>query len=111
VHTIERIPELAESAKQRLARLGYENVTIHVGDGTLGLPEHAPYDAICVTAGGTELPPAYQGQLAEGGRILIPLGESGHQTMYRFTRRGERLVKESLGTFAFVPLIGGTGGD
>ncbi len=107
VHSIERIPELAEAACERLARLGYANVQVHVGDGSLGLADEAPFDAICVTAAARELPQAYRRQLAEGGRILIPLDcGPGRQTLTRITRRGDELRREELGTFAFVPLIG-----
>lgn len=107
VHSIERVPELAEQAGSRLEELGYTNVQVHLGDGTEGLPEWAPYDAILVTAGGLELPQPYVEQLAEGGRIVIPLGpQQGSQVMWRFTRRADRLDQENLGRFAFVPLIG-----
>jgi protein-L-isoaspartate(D-aspartate) O-methyltransferase len=110
VHTVERIPELAEEAKERLARLGYENVDVHLSDGTLGLPEQAPFDGIVVTAAGAQLPQAYADQLADGGRIVIPLGPYRFgQTMYRFTLTDGRLEKEDLGGFAFVPLIGADG--
>lgn len=109
VHTIERIPGLADQARRTLARLGYANVHVHTGDGTLGLPEAGPFDGIVATAGGTDLPEPLAEQLAPGGRIVIPLGESLYeQSMYRFTKRagGEELAKENLGAFCFVPLIG-----
>lgn len=107
VHTIERIEELAINAQKNLARCGYRNVTIHLGDGTLGLPRHAPFDAITVTAGAAGLPEAYQQQLADGGRIVIPIGtDRRSQTMYCFTRCGDQWDSQSLGGFAFVPLIG-----
>lgn len=107
VHTIERLPELADAARTLLQQLGYDNTTVHEGDGTLGLPEAAPFDAICVTAGGDQLPPAYPQQLAEGGRLLIPLTQpGGHQTMTLFTRRDGQLHRQDLGTFRFVPLVG-----
>jgi protein-L-isoaspartate(D-aspartate) O-methyltransferase len=107
VHTIERIEPLAREAQERLTQLGYANVHVHVGDGTLGLPEYAPYDGIVVTAGGNSLPQPYVDQLADGGRIVIPLGERrSHQSMFRYTRHGEKLEKENLGGFLFVPLIG-----
>ncbi len=73
VHTIERIPELAESASAALAAAGYERVAVHVGDGSLGLPEHAPFAAISVAAAAIAVPPALWGQLALGGRIALPL--------------------------------------
>jgi protein-L-isoaspartate(D-aspartate) O-methyltransferase len=107
VDTIERIAALAEQAEVHLANCGCSNVSVHVGDGTLGLPARAPFGAIIVTAGATGLPQACVRQLAEGGRIVIPIGPDRHsQVMYRFKRRGDRLESESLGGFAFVPLIG-----
>ena len=107
VFTVERVPGLVNSARARLTRTGYENVNVVAGDGTLGLPDEAPFDAIVVTAGAETLPDAYVRQLRAGGRIVIPLGRSRHsQTMYRFTRIDEQLQVENLGGFAFVPLIG-----
>jgi protein-L-isoaspartate(D-aspartate) O-methyltransferase len=108
VYTVERISELAETAAERLARLGYDNVQVYCRDGSLGLPKYAPYDAICVTAAAEELPAAYPEQLAEGGRLLIPVGPSQwRQQMLRYTIRSGRLEAEDLGPFAFVPLIAG----
>ncbi len=107
VRTIERIPELGIQAQQRLEQLGYRNVHVHLADGTLGLRQHAPFDAIVVSAGGVVLPTPYAEQLIEGGRIVIPLGASpGSQQMRRFTKRSGALTDEALGAFAFVPLIG-----
>ncbi|MEQ8636561.1 protein-L-isoaspartate(D-aspartate) O-methyltransferase [Gimesia maris] len=107
VHTIERIPALASQAAERLQRLGYDNVHVYTEDGTLGLPQAAPFDAIIVTASSEELPEPYQVQLSEGGRIIIPLGsESTGQRMYRFTLNNGKLSEEVLGAFVFVPLIG-----
>lgn len=106
VYTIERIPELAEQARTRLWGLGYDNVFVHVGDGTFGLPEEAPFNAICVTAAAAHLPPAYQQQLAEGGRLVIPLAANDHEVMTRITRHGDTFRREPLGMFNFVPLIG-----
>jgi protein-L-isoaspartate(D-aspartate) O-methyltransferase len=112
VHTVERIPELAAQAAERLRRFGYHNVTVHLGDGTLGLPSAGPFDAILVTAGARDLPPDYVPQLAEGGRIVIPLGDQpGSQTMYRMTLTDGQLEVDDLGRFAFVPLIGQEGWD
>lgn len=108
VETVERIPELAERASEILLRLGYDNIRVHLDDGTLGWAEQAPYDAILVTAGAETLPEAYHRQLAEGGRLVIPIGSRpGSQTMYRFTRQGDRFLTESLGGFSFVPLVSG----
>lgn len=107
VHSIERIPELAASAAERLTRWGYRNVQVHQADGTLGLPDQAPFDAIVVAAGSPRLPPPYVEQLSEGGRILIPIGEPlAGQSLMRFTRQAGELVEEDLGLFAFVPLLG-----
>lgn len=107
VHTVERIPELAEQARDTLSRLGYENVSVHLADGSLGWPEAGPYDAIVVTAGAEALPKPYLKQLAKGGRIIIPIGMPRHgQTMYRIGTRGTQLISENLGGCAFVPLIG-----
>ncbi len=107
VFTIERIPALAEQARQRLDRLEFHNVHVAAGDGTLGLPEHAPYGAIVVTAGAATLPHPYLEQLAVGGRIVIPVGGYPFgQTMYRYTKQPEGVQVEDLGGFAFVPLIG-----
>ena len=110
VDTVERHPQLAESARTRLAELGYDNVEVHLGDGTLGWVDHAPYDAILVAAGGPELPPALLDQLAEGGRLVIPVGSVRDQELVRITRRGPReYQREDLGAVRFVPLVGKAG--
>lgn len=107
VDTIERLPELARQARKRIAQLGFCNVSVHLGDGSLGLPEAAPFDAIIVTAGAEHCPVAYHEQLTEGGRIVIPIGSTPRrQTMVRYTKRHGELQPECLGEFAFVPLIG-----
>lgn len=106
VFSVERIPELAEQARQRLLGMGYANIRIMVGDGTLGLKENAPFDAIIVTASGPELPAPYVEQLAEGGRLVIPVGERSSQNMYRVRKQQGELVKDYLGPFRFVELIG-----
>jgi len=106
VHTIERIDELYQSARDRLARLGYRNVHVHLNDGTLGLPQEAPFDAIICTAGAEALPEVYQEQLADGGRLVIPIGPPAHQQMIRLIRRGDEWERDSLGSFGFVPLVG-----
>ncbi len=106
VYTVERIEKLADAARARLANLGYANVTVVVGDGSLGLARYQPYDAIIVTAAARVLPTAYQDQLADGGRIVIPIGAQFFgQTMYRYTRRGDDWEIDNLGGFAFVPLV------
>ena len=105
---IERIPQLAERAQRRIDELGYENITLRCGDGTLGWQEQAPFEAIVVAAGGQSVPAAYWDQLAEGGRLVIPIDKPGSrgQEMMRYIRRGTAFDQENLGRFAFVPLIG-----
>ncbi len=110
VFTVERLVSLAESARERLARLGFHNVHVLCGDGTLGWPEHAPYDAIAVAAGGPEVPKALLDQLAPGGRLVIPVGpDETSQTLMRVTREGAEFRTEPLGEVRFVPLIGEQG--
>lgn len=113
VWTIERIAALKEQAEATLARLGYANVHVRLDDGTLGLPEAAPFDAICVTAGAKLLPSAYVEQLAPLGRMVIPIGEHPRsQTMRRYRKDKQGLLTEEyLGGFAFVPLVGECGWD
>jgi protein-L-isoaspartate(D-aspartate) O-methyltransferase len=107
VHTVERIEFLFEKAQERLTRIGYKNVHCYLNDGTLGLPNEAPFDAIVVAAGAESIPDAYKKQLAEGGRLVIPIGPPSHQQMIRLTRGGNDFIREDLGSFGFVPLISG----
>jgi protein-L-isoaspartate(D-aspartate) O-methyltransferase len=111
VYTVERIPELAEYAQTRLAMLGYTNVHVRLGDGTLGWSEHAPYDAIIVAAGGPVVPPALRRQLAVGGRLIMPVGKRRHHQSLRLVRRlsETEYEEEKLSPVAFVPLIGEEG--
>ncbi len=111
VWTIERHPSLAREARERMERLGYANVQVIHADGTLGWPEHAPYDAIGVAAGAPEVPQALLDQLAPGGRLVIPIGSSPHnQVLVRVRRRPDGTVtRDSLGGVRFVPLIGAQG--
>jgi protein-L-isoaspartate(D-aspartate) O-methyltransferase len=110
VHTVERIPELAHMAAERLARLGYQNVQVHIGDGTLGWPTNAPYDAIAVAAGAPRPPPSLLSQLTVGGRCIIPHGDASSQRLVRITRkRDAEYVEEDLGEVRFVPLVGAEG--
>lgn len=106
VHTVERIPELAATAQQRLETLGYSNVQVHLGDGTLGWPEAAPYDAIVAAASSPDIPVPLLEQLADGGRLVMPVGPRVKQHLERLTRHGQAFNVEDLGQFAFVPLIG-----
>ncbi|MFL6291899.1 MAG: protein-L-isoaspartate(D-aspartate) O-methyltransferase, partial [Thermoanaerobaculia bacterium] len=111
VYAIERHRALAELARERMQRLGYTNVHIVHGDGTLGWPEHAPYDAIAVAAGGPDVPPALRSQLASGGRLVIPIGTDPRlQELVRVRRTGpDEFKRESLGAVRFVPLVGAQG--
>jgi protein-L-isoaspartate(D-aspartate) O-methyltransferase len=111
VYTVERISSLAETARERLLRLGYGNIAVYVGDGTLGWPEHAPYDGIVVTAGAPRVPNSLLGEMAEGGRLVIPVGPDGFgQTLLRMRRlEGDEFLKERLLAVQFVPLIGAEG--
>lgn len=105
VHGVERLATLADSARARLARLGYANVHIHTGDGTLGWPEAAPFDAIIVSAAGPRVPAPLKAQLSEGGRLVMPVGESV-QRLIRIMRAGDAFAEDMLDEVRFVPLIG-----
>ena len=108
VHSIERIPELAAAARESLAAAGYGRVEVHVGDGSLGLPAHAPYDAIAVAAAGKDVPPALWEQLAVGGRIAIPLEAGRHDQRLSVFLRTEAEPRLLASTPAwFVPLVTG----
>lgn len=111
VYSVERLRELADEAEERLGADGYTNVHLRVGDGTLGWADHAPYDAIVVTAGGPCVPPALVDQLGAGGRLVIPVGsEQGAQKLIRVRKSLDGDVsEESLGDVRFVPLIGDQG--
>jgi len=111
VFSIERHRELADSARRALQNLGYDNVEIRHGDGTLGWAEHAPYDAILVAAGGPEIPDTLRNQLKIGGRLIIPIGEyESHQKLVKVTRDAEHSFhEEELESVTFVPLIGSGG--
>ena len=115
VYSIERVPSLASSAEARLERLGFANVHVRCGDGTLGWPKHAPYGAIALAAGGPKAPPASLEQLAVGGRLVMPIGaDEGSQILTRITRLDDtRYSSEELMGVRFVPLIGehGFGAD
>jgi protein-L-isoaspartate(D-aspartate) O-methyltransferase len=110
VHSVERIEELATLAGHRLARLGYHNVFVHHGDGTLGWPDAAPYQAIAVAAGAPRPPPSLLAQLTLGGRLVIPHGNASSQRLVRITRQSAtNYIEEDLGDVRFVPLVGAEG--
>jgi protein-L-isoaspartate(D-aspartate) O-methyltransferase len=114
VHTVENHPALSHTAQARLQRLGYHNVFFHVGDGTLGWPEAAPFDAIMVTAAAPLIPPPIVAQLADGGRLVLPVGSAATQELVRIRRQGGETTTDRLYACRFVPLIGQygwSGGD
>lgn len=106
IFSVECRPRLAAAAAQRLTRLGFLNVHVHCGDGTLGLPEFAPFDAILAAAGAPGVPGPLVGQLAEGGRMVLPVGGAEHQELQLFERRDGVLHTSLLETCRFVPLVG-----
>jgi protein-L-isoaspartate(D-aspartate) O-methyltransferase len=107
--SVERSPELARAAAAVLRDLGYANVILKTADGTLGWPEHGPYDGILVTAGAPEVPAPLLGQLVEGGRLVVPVGDRELQRLELVTRKGDRVTVRTLVECAFVPLVGAAG--
>jgi protein-L-isoaspartate(D-aspartate) O-methyltransferase len=106
VFSVEKIRPLSRKARTLLDSLEYQNIALHVGDGTIGWSEHAPYDAIIVTAGAPSAPKPLLEQLAEGGRLVIPVGDEHGQTLLRVTRTGTAFKEEQLGECKFVKLFG-----
>ncbi len=109
VHTIERFPELAEQAAKTLADLGYSNVHVHVGDGTKGYPPEAPYDRILVGAAAPDVPNTLKLELADGGRLVIPVGSRFSQHLEIWEREGEDFRFSNSIPVVFVPLVGEEG--
>ena len=105
VVSVERIPELARAAAQRLKELGYANVRVFIATEALGWPQEAPYDAITVTAGAPDVPPSLVDQLAMGGRMAVPVGRRRIQELVRVTKSERGVTMERLGECRFVPLI------
>lgn len=106
VFTVERIASLSQRAATILAELKIDNVHFLVGDGSLGWPEHAPYDAILVTCAAPKMPAPLLKQLSDGGRMVTPIGPRGYQDLVRVVRKGDTFEEERLSPVAFVPLIG-----
>ncbi|GAC1649771.1 MAG: protein-L-isoaspartate(D-aspartate) O-methyltransferase [Gemmatimonadaceae bacterium] len=106
VFSIERIAPLADAARLAIQRADVANVSVLVGDGTLGWRDFAPYDAILVSAAAPSVPPPYAEQLADGGRLLIPVGEREEQTLCVYTKREGNLERRDLSPVRFVPLVG-----
>jgi protein-L-isoaspartate(D-aspartate) O-methyltransferase len=106
VHSIEVIPELAMNAEKTLAGLGYTNIHVHIGDGSSGWPDAAPYAGILVAAAAPSVPQPLLSQLAEGGRLVIPVGSLGFQQLEVWTRTGQEFKRQVNLAVAFVPLRG-----
>ncbi|PYP77297.1 MAG: protein-L-isoaspartate O-methyltransferase [Gemmatimonadetes bacterium] len=106
IFTIERIPALYNQARENIARAGAKNVSMLLGDGTVGWREYSPYDAILVSAGGPTIPQPLIDQLAEGGRMIVPIGGLDQQTLKLVVRRGADVQIEDVAPVRFVPLFG-----
>jgi protein-L-isoaspartate(D-aspartate) O-methyltransferase len=106
VFSIERVAPLLESARAIIRQIGARNISLLLGDGTLGWRQYAPYDAILVSAAAPDIPDAYVEQLAEGGRLLIPLGNREEQILYLIVKRGDALERTEIAPVRFVPLVG-----
>ena len=106
VFSIERIAPLLDRAREVLQQMNTNNISFMLGDGTLGWRQFAPFDAILVGAGAPEVPAAYIEQLADGGRLLIPLGDRDEQILNLFTRKGAELTRQDIAPVRFVPLVG-----
>lgn len=111
IFTIERIPALLERAREILQQIGVRNVSFLLGDGSVGWRDYAPYDAILVGAAAPEVPRPLVEQLADGGRMLIPLGDREEQVLALVTRRGDEVERCELAPVRFVPLLGSHGWD
>ena len=109
IFTIERIPALFSAAREAINKAGAANVSMLLGDGTVGWRDYAPYDAILVSAGGPSIPPALVEQLAEGGRMLIPVGGKDEQTLKLVSRQGGDIKVTDIAPVRFVPLFGTQG--
>jgi protein-L-isoaspartate(D-aspartate) O-methyltransferase len=106
VFCVECAAPLAQAARERLARLGYANVRVFEGDGALGLPQFAPFDGILIAAAAPAVPAPLLEQLAEGGRLILPVGEAEHQQLKLLKRTGNTLLTRSFDRCRFVPLLG-----
>ncbi len=107
VYTVERIKPLAVLARQRFRQMGLRNIRASHNDGTIGLPEFAPYDAIIVTAASESIPEALLEQLADNGRLVIPVGGRDCQTLSVISRHGDKFERQDLDSVVFVPLLSG----
>lgn len=108
VYSIERIASLGDAARSRLRAMGFANILVRIGDGSLGWPEAAPFDRIVITAAPAGVPEALFVQLGEGGVLVAPVGTLFDQTLVRYRRRGAAIEAEELGPVRFVPMLPGT---
>jgi protein-L-isoaspartate(D-aspartate) O-methyltransferase len=106
VFSVERLPKLAADTSNRLAQMGYASVHVHCGDGTLGLPEFAPFDAILVAAAAPAVPQPLLAQIAEGGRMILPVGDAENQVLQLIEKQGNTILTNTLEGCRFVPLVG-----
>ena len=106
VYSVERIRPLLETARDAMTACGVRNVSLLCGDGTRGWPENGPYDAILVSAGSPEVPQPLRDQLAEGGRLIVPVGGREDQRLLEITRQGDAFSQRELSAVRFVPLVG-----
>lgn len=109
VYSVERVAPLAERARERLTEMGVDSVHVRTGDGSRGWPEAAPFDVILVGAAAPSVPGALEEQLAEGGRLVVPVGDDEEQRLLRVRRRDGELVREEVERSRFVPLVGEQG--
>jgi len=109
VYSIERYPRLLERARKILEELGYTNVILRLGDGTRGWPEAAPFEAIIVTAAGPKIPEPLLDQLAEGGRLVMPVGDEWSQYLVKVVKKGGQIYRQTLEPVRFVKLVGDYG--
>lgn len=111
VFSIERVAALSQAARENIQRLGAKNISLLVGDGTIGWREYAPYDAILVSAAGPTIPEPLVNQLADGGRMVVPVGSADEQMLWLVTRTGDEVTRREVGPVRFVPLVGRHGWD
>ena len=109
VYSVERYPDLADRAEKKIMELGYSNISITTGDGTLGWSQEAPYDGIIVTAGAPQVPEALLDQLKESGRMVIPVGNKISQTLKVIEKKDDQIFKKDICACVFVPLVGQQG--
>lgn len=106
VFSIERVPALSQIARENIQKLGAKNISLLVGDGTIGWREYSPYDAILVSAAGPVIPEPLVSQLADGGRMVVPVGPADAQMLWLVTRHGDDVTRREIAPVRFVPLLG-----